>query len=392
MANGKPKKIEAVLLYRDFDTVDPRKILDSLNFVLENAKIQFEMKQAEADGSYCMMMGRGIYVQISQTHEPLALDGFAPALTSAHTSMIFPNAAVVVRHHKCRIFITVGSGVPVPGTEELEKKLEMPDLLSQGKFESMLTICQVLTRQMVRANKPQAIHWCQSDQIMTSDYFDKVSMDAFPMQLFVHPSYFSSRKEVNGTQVIGLRTYGAAHLIGKEVVFNEAPVPPGYLYARVVQFLEMARRSGEVIADGESFGESDREIIRVRHLPAEELDPNGRLELTLERSDAYGIGDVVLPGEAPLVEKLEVSFETAPSMPLESGPVYRPFQDEGNGEPKQTEEPVQHDEEAARKRAELLRSMRDKMRSEIEAPNEPAAQKSAGLLGGWGKKFRGKTN
>ena len=54
------------------------------------------------------------------------------------------------------------------------------------------------------------------------------------------------------------------------------------------------------------------------------------------------------------------------------------------------EEPLRRDEEAAARRAEMLRAMRQKMRSEFE--EESGTGDDVGLLAVLGKRFRGLLN
>ena len=284
----RPSKIECALLYQDFATVSPGGVLRHLNSGLEAEKISFDPVEISPDDTFALFAGHGFHVMISQTRSPLDFEGFGPALTSPYTQMIFPGADEAVHRHRSRVFITVGSGMPKPDKpkRELTAASSEPGE-SLGDFERKLMICRLLTNTMVLHNKPLAIHWCQSDQLMKPDTYEHFAHQAFPTPLFVHPSLFSSREIVETKHVIGLRTYGAAHLIGREIIFNEAPVPFGWLYERTCNFVDMARQSGSVIPHGESFGASNAEIIRVRHRPKSEKDPNGAIELTLERCDEH---------------------------------------------------------------------------------------------------------
>lgn len=288
MPATRPSKIESALLYQDFATVAPVGILKHLNSGLEAAKIAFDPVEISPDDTFALFAGNGFHVMISQTRSPLDIEGFGTTLTSPYTQMTFPGADEAVHRHRSRIFITVGSGLPKPDRPKRDQDSPPPEPgESQGDFERKLMICRLLTNTMVLHNKPIAIHWCQSDQLMKPEMYEHFANEAFPTPLFVHPAMFSSREVINGTEVIGLRTYGAAHLIGREIVFNEAPVPFEWLYTRACNFVDMARQSGSVIPHGESFGASDEEIIRVRHRPKSEKDPNGAIELTLERCDEH---------------------------------------------------------------------------------------------------------
>jgi hypothetical protein len=124
---------------------------------------------------------------------------------------------------------------------------------------------------------------------MKPEMYEHFSRQPFPTALFVHPNLFSSRAVINGTQVIGLKTFGAAHLIGKEIVFNEAPVPLAWMYQRTCNFVDMARaKNGQLISDGETFGATRDEVIKVRHCNSSAEYVRGTIELTLLQSVEHG--------------------------------------------------------------------------------------------------------
>ncbi|MCB1462324.1 MAG: hypothetical protein KDJ90_07825 [Nitratireductor sp.] len=71
-------------------------------------------------------------------------------------------------------------------------------------------------------------------------------------------------------------------------------------------------------------------------------------------------------------------------------PAFRPFAGEADAIVTPVEEPLRRDEEAAARRAEMLRAMRQKMRSEFE--EESGTGDDVGLLAVLGKRFRGLLN
>jgi|GEM_PF-2995050 len=356
MAAYKPNKIESALLYQDFATVAPQGLLRHLNASLADTGLSFEPVESSPDDSYSIFTGDGLHVMLSQTRSPLPLDGFASALASPYTHVVFPNAEEIVALHACRMYVTVGSGLPMPDLPNIRELMEMPEAdQSQAEFESKLTVCRLLTDALINHNRPMAVHWCQSNQILKPDQFARLAKAPFPVPLFVHPSLFSSQAVVNGTRVVGLRTYGAAHLIGREIVFHEAPVPFAWMYERACNFIEMARASGTIIPHGDSFGASPAEVIRVRHGAPSERDPDGVIELTLERCDEHGFivdqpveiepaqtqdaGEVVLnlndPVDRAIAERRR-ELDLSPARPPSSPAAVAPSSDRGFGKRQDT--------------------------------------------------------
>lgn len=321
MPAKRPTKIESVLLYDHFTIVDPNAVLERLNAGLADPAAGFRAVQVAEDWAFAVFAGDGLYAMISQTDTPLAIDGFAEALRSPHTAMTFPKAREIVTTHKQRILVTVGCGVPMPGVPDKPDIQRVPDDMAPvptlPQFETMLSVCQTLTTLFFEENRPLAIHWGQSDQILDPELYDAYSRQPFPIALFVHPGFFSSRTVVDEKRVVGLRTFGAAPLIGREIVFAEAPVPPSWIYKRTCDFVAAARKRGALIPDGENFGASEDEIIRIRHQPASETFPDGFVELTLEHSAEHRYAFDKIDDLSPAIAPDDVTMNAA-------DPVVRP--------------------------------------------------------------------
>ncbi len=288
MENSAPSKIESVLLYQEHETVEPQKILQHLNDCLKKTDLSFEIVQLGAHGEFILMICGDLHVLVSQTPTPLDMEGFNQTLVSSYTQMTLKNADEIVYRHRSHVFITVGNGVPVPNNSDMQELLQKVEhQQSQSQFELKLTICKLMTSFFARKQLPTAVHWLQSNLLLPSETFLLLASDPFPVPLFVHPGLFSSRNAINEVPVLGLRTFGASHLIGYEIIFIEAPVPLGWLFERACNFVNIVRDRGSLIPHGETFGADKSEIIRVRHRPASDDRPAGEIELTLERSSEF---------------------------------------------------------------------------------------------------------
>ena len=295
-----PTKVESVLLYQDYENIEPQIILQHLNNCLENTDLNFNIIQSGLQGEFVLMMSGDLHVLVSQSPGPLGIESFCQTLASPYTQMTFSNADEIVYRHQSHVFITVGNGVPMTDNIETQNFLQkVGHRHSQGKFEMKLKICKFMTDFFARDKFPVAVHWLQSGTLMSAENFHLLVSDAFPIPLFVHPDLFSSRNVINGIPVLGLRTFGASHLIGYEIIFIETPVPLGWLFERTCNFVSEVRDRNSLIPDGETFGVENNEIIRVRHRPASEEKLTGEIELTLESSDEFELDDRVLPEPEP---------------------------------------------------------------------------------------------
>ena len=318
MENSAPTKIESVLLYQEHKTIEPQKILQHLNVCLENTDLNFDIVQAGSQGEFILMMSGDLHVLVSQTPNPLDMDGFNQTLISPYTQMTLKNADEIVYRHRSHVFITVGNGVPMPDNPEIQELLQKVEhQQSLGQYELKLTICKLITSFFARNQLPTAVHWLQSDLLLPSENFLLLASDPFPVPLYVHPDLFSSHNTINGVPVLGLRTFGASHLIGYEIIFIEAPVPLGWLFERACNFVSIVRDRGSLIPHGETFGADNSEIIRVRHRPASDDRPAGEIELTLERSSEFELVEKGMANSQPLHVESEAEIALDQNDPID---------------------------------------------------------------------------
>ncbi len=286
-------KVESILLYdKPYRVFNGSEISGYLNFVFEKANIRFHVSQQGHDRSFIFLAASGgFFALISQNRSALGPNGFRPAIASPFRHLVFPGLDRAVARHTGNIAITVSSEVPL-GTkgDELKKMLRMPDPeQSPVQVEIKITICEMLTKFFADRSAPTAVHWCQSDQLVTPEYFKANTNVAFPSPIHVHPSLFSSGALIGKRKVVGFRTYGACFVIGREIIFNEAPADLQWLYQRALNFLQMARANKyQIIPDGEVFGANENEKIGVKHRPPDEQGVP-LVELTVLKSLEFGI-------------------------------------------------------------------------------------------------------
>lgn len=285
-----PDKIEAVLLYDELVPFQPEEMLPLLNGALaqKNLPPSFQRTAFEQPPGYLHYFGADITVQITQSPEPKAPEGFGGSLASGFTHITFKEAGDIVASHKQHVFITISKGVPMPDHPLLDEIGYMAAPFEEWQFDLALQMLKSIITAYFSKSEPLAIHWVQSDQMVSPERFGSVAMDADDYSLFVHPEVTWSGKMEGDNQALGFRTYGAKNFIGKEILFDETIVHFGFCYLRTLMFIAMARMSGAVVPHGETFGKDHTEIIRVRHEP----DPAGRdeqgiIRLTLERSDEH---------------------------------------------------------------------------------------------------------
>ncbi|MXN65047.1 hypothetical protein GR183_09025 [Stappia sp. GBMRC 2046] len=303
-----PENIQTALLYQACKPADPDEFIKHINKVIDFTGLEFE-STIHGHGRNFFIVGGGLYIQVEQSLNPLAAGGFHQTLSSPFTRISFPEAGEAVRSHTSHVLINIGKGIPMPAITGID----LPDAaLSKGEFSIALTLAQVATNFFFHRAEPMAVHWGQSNILLSGKAYGALAQQPDPMPLYIHPSLFSSRAVVRGRQVIGFRTFGAAHFLGKEIVFNEAPVPLDWMLSRVYSFVGTMRERGELPPAGDSFGLSADEVIRISYNTPSPEDPEEFIGLSLERCPEFGIGDVE-PNPSPVPQ-------SAPPAPPQAAP------------------------------------------------------------------------
>ena len=291
-----PHNIQVVITYDDADVkFHPQTLINAVNSMIPAEEMHFQRVAFEKVPEYLHFFGGNTSIQIDQSDNPISHAGFAEALGSQVTALFNPEVAAAIKRHRKHTFVTITNGVPMPDMSYLRKKANnsaMNDVLNglqrpfkPDHYEFAIKLLKVIGGLYCKDGSATAVHWCQSNQLLSRQRFMSVVTDDQDLTLRVHPVRFGSGKSVNGSNCIGLRTFGAKTLIGREILFDESPINFIMLYQRALQFIAMAQASGSVIPHNDSFGIDNTEIIRVRHL-ADEYDPAGIFKLTLERCAA----------------------------------------------------------------------------------------------------------
>jgi len=300
--------IDCALLFDQFyPPVEESTLLAILNGTFPEAGFRVEAPK----GDICLRSADGrIFIQFSQKRIPLPFDRFRQALLSPYQQILCPRIDEAVAEHTSHLFITVTHRRPLgDAVNPAFKVTPQPAPLVERK----IMICQRLAAQLAAPLGATAIHWCQSNFILTPKQFIAAAGGSqFSTAFHLHPQLFSNAEITDGQRSVGFVTLGARHIIGHEILFNECPADLNWMHLIAVMFVRMARNDGyRLIPDGDSFGSSADEVIRVRHRPADE-DGVPMIELTVEKSLQQGIGIDPPTPPAPAPPKPAASPSAAP--------------------------------------------------------------------------------
>ncbi|MGB3470488.1 MAG: hypothetical protein WBA51_06690 [Erythrobacter sp.] len=290
-----PNRIQACLL---LDTS-----FSGLDDVANDVARIIQMKTGETfntpehkPGTFLRLFGGGedLMLTFEYVPSPPAADVFAGTLASAITGILSPSMGQRVARARSHILIEVSHGA-LGGVDEDPRFAAMFSELgvaqawsTQEAFHKRLETLALMTRVAIDHITPSAIHWTQSNQLLEPEKFEIMAGPAgameFPSPLTIRPILFSEERASGeakpGEPVkVGLRTLGARHWLGREILIPATTLPWAAAYQTALTFCRIATmKNGYVIPDGDTFGhEGDDtgaessgagEVWRVHHRDA----------------------------------------------------------------------------------------------------------------------------
>lgn len=241
---------------------------------------------------------------------PANPDVFHAAFSSPITGQLCPDIRERVMLSKSHILIEISHGVMggvenIPEIAGMLSELGMPQAgASQTQFHRKLEMLTLMTRVICDHAKPSAVHWTQSDQLFDYEKFEAYAANSdTPGPLHIHPFLFGPIAAAGEPQKLGIRTFGARHWIGREILVEPSELPWLANYETILAFLRIATmENGYVIPDGDTFGPEDRSLsyrVTYRDADPEEGDLGVPFyELTPLKHVKYGfVSDEHVPEE-----------------------------------------------------------------------------------------------
>lgn len=217
---------------------------------------------------------------------PALEQAFRGALSSPVVGMLTPDIRDRIANTRSHILLEVSHGV-LGGVENdpriasfLETIGRESDGATQEQFHRRLDVLVLMSRVMTDHAKPLAVHWTQSDMLVDGDTFDQMAAIEAPGPLHIHPFLFGPRRSNDEASMAGIRTYGARHWLGREILIQPSVLPWSANFETILAFLRIATmQDGYVIPDGDTFGPEDRSTsTRVTYRAAGETEGDLKAE------------------------------------------------------------------------------------------------------------------
>lgn len=196
---------------------------------------------------------------------PANEDPFRGALSSPFTGMMAPDIRDRIALTRSHILLEASHGV-LGGVESdpkiagfLQEIGRGPEGTTQEQFHRRLEVLALMSRVMTDHAAPIAVHWTQSDMLLDGENFDAMAAMEPPGPLHIHPCLFGPRPEPGQPAKVGIRTFGARHWLGREILVQPSIIPWAANFETIIAFLRIATAAnGYTIPDGDTFGPEDR--------------------------------------------------------------------------------------------------------------------------------------
>jgi hypothetical protein len=269
-----PNRIQAALLFdrplRDLEAI----VRDFARIEGMKSGASFNVSEANPDRFYRLFNGdEELMLTFEYLDGPANPDAFRAALSSSFTGLATPDIRDRIARTQSHILVEASHGV-MGGVEDDPKIAAMFSEIgvpkagaTQAQFQRRLTVLALMTRITAEHAMPLAVHWTQSDQLIGGEQCDALAAIEPPSPLHIHPFLYGPQHAPGDTSLIGIRTFGARHWLGREILIKPNVLPWAANYETILAFLRVATvANGYVIPDGDTFGPEDRSLsYRVLH-------------------------------------------------------------------------------------------------------------------------------
>lgn len=263
-----PNRLQSMLLF-------DRRIHDLEVVVRDFARIermksgtQFNMPQADPDRFHSLLNSdEELTLTFEYRDGPPAVEAFSTALASRFTALATPDIQARLARAQSHILLHVSHGA-MDGLEDDPKIAKMFDTVgdpksgaTQVQFQRRLSLLALMSRVVIEHAMPLAVHWAQSDLVISGEQCDAFAARQSPGPLDIHPILYGPQPAPGQTALVGIRTFGARHWLGREILVKPGVLPWAANYDAILAFMRIATMdNGYVIPDGDTFGPDDRSL------------------------------------------------------------------------------------------------------------------------------------
>ncbi|MEE9429101.1 MAG: hypothetical protein V3V25_13245 [Paracoccaceae bacterium] len=271
--------VKAALLFVGNPTLAIEHFVESLNVRL--AVLGYEAEEVSPEtGSLICFRAEGVTVTVSCKSTPMPAEYFKDSLLSPLSKPMIGVLAETLSHHTRHMMVSVSENTA--------------DDKHQSTLLTRLQLAHATTCQLAQWHIPAAVHWQQSNQLLTGAQYLELNSETTPWALFARAKIIPSAKIDQMVRSHSLELADTIDFIGRPIHFRESDLPVDEMHAVALSFLRNAVVEDSSIAHGDTFGPKGGNIYRVTYIDAFEDMPNGMFELSVVQKDA----DTALGGPA----------------------------------------------------------------------------------------------
>jgi len=275
------KSVETALLFAGHTGFEAARLGAALNAQLADTDIQLE-EICPHSGADVMFRGPGLTLAITEHATPLAAGSFAGALESPLSKPVAGMLTETLARHDRHILVQVTANGP------------------HSRALSMLQTAHAATSVLAGRYRAAAVHWRQSNQLLTGAQYRGLAGDISPWALFAQaqiagpPAARATDSAENPAQdppqthpqTQTLTLPQAGQFIGRPIRFITSDQPLDQVHAAALSFLRHAVETGSPIPDGHSFGPKGGPRYLVSHIAPSAQFPDGIYDLSVVSRDA----------------------------------------------------------------------------------------------------------
>jgi len=270
-----PNRLQSVLMFDGpADHLEPV-MRDFLRIEGMRSGAHFHLSEQNPGRFYRLFAGtEELMVTLEYIVGPCDERHFQGPLASPYTGIVTPDIRSRIARTYGHVILEVSHGV-MAGVEDKPEIAAMFEAIGRPRsgatreqFERRLAVLTLLTRIAIDHAMPLALHWTQSGLLLGGEVFETIAAgDSMPGPLHIHPQLFGPRAAAGDTPLAGIRTFGARHWLGREIIVEPNVLPWAANFETILAFMNVAMApGGYVIPDGDTFGPEDRSLsYRVLH-------------------------------------------------------------------------------------------------------------------------------
>jgi len=285
------KDVTTALLFVGNPTLALEHFFASLNTKLAKLNLAAEEISPQA-GAQISFRTQGVTVSVSCKSMPVPADKFKGALKSPLSKPSIGLLAETLSRHTRHMVVTVADAAA--------------DAPENTNLLTRLQLAHATTSLLAEWHMPAAVHWQQSNQLLTGAQYLQLATEVAPWALFARAEKIAPSQQDQMVRTHGLRLSGAVDFIDRPIQFRQTSLAFDEVHAAALSFLRHAVETGAPIPHGHTFGSKGGTVFRLMHIDPFDQMPNGMFELSVVADDA----DIALGGPARPPKALDPAAPT----------------------------------------------------------------------------------